>query len=159
MKKSLIALLLMVSFAMTFTGCKKDEEEDNNSSLEVNTWTVDGTTYKTLSAVGTIYSKEGKTLIASQTTDPKSTLTLTFGEEPTNGTYSIVGGATTPTGKQASILLNAGGGNYLSIPGTSSVVTVTIKDGKVTAVLPKTKVSTLDDSKSAEVAANLAQVL
>lgn len=145
-----------MTLAVSFTGCKKDEEEDKGTNLDVNTWTVDGTTYKTLSAVGTIY--KDKVLTAAQTSEPKSTLIISFGEEPVNGSYAIVGATTTPTGKQATITLSAGD-TFLSIPGTSTAITVTIKDGKVTAVLPKVKVSTIDDKKSAELSANLAQVL
>jgi hypothetical protein len=144
MKKSLFALLIMASFALTFTGCKKDEEVAPTNSK--NYFIIDGTKVDGDETLGTIFTKNICILTSK---DKASTVTILFKDKPVaSGSYSFKGIAQIKDLGANDLILSVSTNskNYISNPGISEVVSITVTDGKISASIPKVTLS--DDASN-----------
>jgi|GEM_PF-4399759 len=160
MKKSLIAFLLMATFALTFTSCKKDEEEDNNNTnLETNSWKIGSTLYKTNAFLGPSFSGSD---LSALSPDPVGTLIIQFKEKPTaSGTYTVKAAGSDLGDKDVIVSAAAGsettGKLYLSTGKSGNTVQITVTDSKVTAKIASIEISTLDGKDVASLEANITE--
>lgn len=154
MKKSLIAFLMLATFAMTFTGCKKDkEEEDKGPELTENSWIIDGKKYELANSLFKP-SYSGGTLSAIGT---GGALGIKFAEKPTaNGTYSIKT-PTTELGANECSVLFVGEPAFYSTGKSGDVAKVTVSGGKIRVELSKIEIETTDgeSNKKGVLSANI----
>lgn len=135
MKKSLIAFLLMATFALTFTSCKKDKEEDEDNTIVENTWIIDGAKYELLSSAAAAKPKftDNKLNAVGKSGDQTSALSIEFKSVPTaSGSYSIKSLGTELSDNQC-IITSIGGAEKLSFSTGRSgdVAKITVSGGKV----------------------------
>lgn len=145
MKKSLFALLMMASLALTFTGCKKDKDEEEPTNSK-NYFIVDGTKIEADETVGTLFTKN---IGIATSKDKATTVTLLFKDKPAaSGSFSFKGIAQIKDLGDTDLVLSvtSGGKNYISNPGISEKVTITIIEGKISASIPKVTLS--DDASN-----------
>jgi hypothetical protein len=141
MKKSLFALLMMASFALTFTGCKKDEE-DTSVVLTNNTFAIDGVKLEGSQDLGALYTDALGLLLA--TSDNKTIVSLKFGKKPTtSGTYSFKGLAQSGSLGDNDAILSVSYNSkvYSSNPSITEKATITVADSLIGATIPKITLS------------------
>ncbi|HUH74171.1 MAG TPA: hypothetical protein VLZ75_07170 [Chitinophagales bacterium] len=148
MKKSLIALLMMATFALTFTACKKDKDEDEKKpETTENTWTIDGKKFELATSL-VKPSFNGKDLAAIGS---ESILTISFSEKPAaNGSYSVKSPGTELGANSCTVLVLNDKTAYYSTGKSNDVVTVTMVDGKVRAEINKIEIETTDGEKTSK---------
>lgn len=141
MKKSLIAFLMMATFALTFTSCKKDEDDKKGPDVTENSWTIDGTKYELSNAQIKPLFNGGNLLAAGN----GSNLILKFTTKPSaNGTYSVKAATAELGAMDCTILGTVGTKNYLSTGKAGDIVKVTIADGKVKVSISGVELAELD---------------
>ncbi len=141
MKKSLIAFLMMATFALTFTSCKKDEDDKKGPDVTENSWTIDGTKYELANAQLKPLFKDGGLIAAGK----GSNLIITFPAKPAaNGTYSVKAVTSELEAMDCTIIGTVGTKNYLSTGKAGNIVKVTVADGKVTVSISGVELSEVD---------------
>jgi hypothetical protein len=136
-------LLTLVAVALLFLGaCKKDKTEEVAAS---STWTLGGTTYKSLITYKTTTSGgTPMTLINFYDATPSATvkvnaLAMSFVESPSaSATYQLVGVGQAKTAKQFEISAGTSAGLAYAYIGPAAVdVTITVTGGKVKVTIPE----------------------
>ncbi len=118
---------MMATFAMTFTGCKKDEEEDNATVAE-NTWVIDGTVYELATSLAKP-SFSGATLGAIGS---KGVLSIAFSAKPTaSGTYTVKSLGSELGANDVSIVSLSESKTTFSTGKSGDVAKITVSGGKV----------------------------
>ena len=153
MKKSLLALLMMATFALTFTGCKKDEEE-NTPDITENSWSIDGIKYELSNSL----LKPSFSGVSLSAFGNGSNLLIKFASKPTtSGTYTLKAITDELTGTQCSVTATVDKDLYYSVGNSGEVVKVTVYGDKVRAEISKvTLESTVEGAtKKASLSANI----
>ncbi len=150
MRKSIFALLLMATFAFTFTNCKKDKDKGNDiPDVEVNTWTIDGTTHKALGAMWTQDELDGgvefEGLIAINEATTQTVIVAFSGKPAAKGTYDLASflDAENLSGNQAVILVVDMATSKFYTSENGGNINVSIEDGKVRINIPKVQLTNL----------------
>jgi hypothetical protein len=141
MKKSIFTLLMLAMFATSFISCNKDDDKDGGGdSLEQNSWSVEGSVFKTNSLLPPEFSGNRFNAIG-QKDEVNSVLIVTFSAKPTAAKNYTVVSATVEdaalTADQCKLSVTNTGGPSARIYGstgkTGDRVAVTIEGGKVVA--------------------------
>lgn len=150
MKKSLLAILMLMTLAVSFTGCKKDEDEDDGKgNTSENTWTVDGSTFQLVSSLAKP-SFTGATLSAAGTDGTKtSVLSIEFSKKPTtSGSFAVKSFGTDLSDSDVIITSIGEGALFYSTGKSGDVAKVTVSGGKVRVEISKIEIEFASGSGS-----------
>lgn len=152
MKKSLLAILMLMTLAVSFTGCKKDEDEDDGKgNTSENTWVIDGKTYNlTNNLVKPVYENTSNLLVASgKSASSSSVASVAFESKPaSSGNYTVISGLDEFSGKSAKISIIVDSKIYISTGKTGNVAKVTVSGGKLKVEFSNIELVPVDDMES-----------
>lgn len=145
MKKSLFALLMMATFALTFTACKKDKDEDKTPSTTENTWTVGETKYELASSLFKPKFDGNKLTALSD----KGAISIEFKAKPAaNGTFTIKSLGSELGDTDCTVTNVSETQTAFSTGKTGDVAKITVSGGKVRVEMSKIEVEILKDGAS-----------
>ena len=144
MRKTLITLLMIATFAIPFTGCKKDKDDkkdDKPIELSDNSYAVDGVKIDGNQKEGAVYVKPLAELILNSKND-ESSISVAFKSRPTaSGTFNIKGVKQAPDMGDKDVALGLYYVNdiqYFSSSSMSEKAIITIdKNDKISVTIPK----------------------
>ena len=141
MKKSLFALLTIATFALTFTSCKKDKDEDKKVELTNNSFAVDGVKIDGDATIGALFTSN---ILALSSKDGKSTVAILFKAKPeASGTFNLKGILQLKDlgDKDLILTVTTNGKTYISNPSNTEKASITVTDGKLSVAIPKVTLS------------------